>query len=181
MGTQLGGKMLVGDLVVLERNVGKFAEKIVIVDDAHIVDGVEVLLLQVLLETAGRGAGLSRHLRVEEVVAALQGALHEASCIVADTGGHVVGRDVGGCAAGRSQSDGEAAGQVEKHFRHEITGIADRAKAVLLGLLHQLVIGFLKQILKVDQMLEIFHKITLQIRFPIVPSGRSTPILMVIF
>ena len=30
-------------------------------------------------------------------------------------------------------------------------------------MLYQLVIGFLKQILKVDQMLEIFHKITLQI------------------
>ena len=87
---------------------------------------------------------------------------------MADAGGHVVGRDVGGCAARCSQSDREAAGQVEKYFRHEITGVAHRAQAVLLGLLDQLVIGFLKQILKVDQMLEIFHKNTLQKKFPLI-------------
>ena len=167
MGAKLGGIVLVGDLVIFERDIGEFAEEVVVVDDAHIVDGVEMLLLQMLLEAAGGGAGLGGHLRVEEVEAALQGALHEASCVMAYTGGHVIGRDVGGCAARRSQSDGEAAGQVEKHFRHEITGVADRAQTVLLGLLYQLVIGFLKQILKVDQMLEIFHKITLQIRFPL--------------
>ena len=122
-----------------------------------------MLLLDVLLEAAGDGAGLGGHLGVEEVEAALERALKEAAAVVADTAGHVVGRDVGGCAARRSQSDGEAAGQVEKHFRHEITGVADRVQALFLALLDQLVIGFLKQILKVDQMLEIFHKITLQI------------------
>ena len=172
MGTQLGGKVLIGNLVVLEGDVGKLAEEVVVVDDAHIVDGVEVLLLQMLLEAAGGGAGLGGHLGVEEVVAALQCALHQASGVMADTGGHVVGRDVGGCAARRSQSDREAAGQVEKYFRHEITGVAHRAQAVLLGLLDQLVIGFLKQILKVDQMLEIFHKNTLQKKFPLI-FGRA--------
>ena len=64
-----------------------------------------------------------------------------------------------------------------------LTGVADRAQAVILGLLYQLVIGFLKQILKVDQMLEIFHKITLQKSIPFSwdTSGRNAPIFMGIF
>ena len=155
---QLLGEMLIADLVVFEGDVGKAAEEIIVVDDAHILDGIQVLLLQVLLETAGGGAGLGCHLGVQEVEAALQSALHQASCIVTYARGHIVGRDVGGCAARRSQADGEAAGQVEKDFRHKIAGIADGAFSLGLGLLDQVVVGFLKQILKVDQMLEIFHR-----------------------
>ena len=48
--------------------------------------------------------------------------------------------------------------EVEKNFRHEIAGVADSALALGLGLLDKIVVGFLKQILKVDKMLEIFHR-----------------------
>ena len=145
-------------LVVLERNVGEFAEEIVVVDDAHVLDGVKVLLLEMLLEAAGAGARLRRHLSVEEVEAALKSPFQKASCVVADTRGHVVGRNVGGSAARRTQTNCKAAGQVEKNFRHEIAGVTYSVLAVGLGLLDKLVVGFLKQILKVDKMLEIFHR-----------------------
>ena len=72
---------------------------------------------------------------------------------MAGAGGQVVGRDVGGDAAGRSQSDGETARQVEKHLRHEITGIANGIFTLCLGLLYQIVICFLKEILEEDKML----------------------------
>ena len=48
--------------------------------------------------------------------------------------------------------------RTERYFRHEITGVADRSLALGLGLLDKIVIGFLKQILKVDQMFEISHR-----------------------
>ena len=158
MGAQLLTEVSIAVLIVLEGNVGEFAEEIIVVDNSHILDGVKVLLLKVLLEAAGAGAGLGRHLRIEEVEAALESSLKKASCIVADTRGHIVGRNVGGSAARRTQTNCEAAGQVEKNFRHEIAGVTYSVLAVGLGLLDKLVIGFLKQILKVDQMLEIFHR-----------------------
>ena len=158
VGAQLSLVVLIADLVVFEGDVGKLAEEVVVVDDAHILDGVEMLLLQVLLEAAGGRAGLGAHLGVKEVVAALERALQQRAGVVADTAGEVVGRDVGGSAARRSQSDGEAAGQVEKYFRHEVAGVADCALAFGFRLFDKVVVGFLKQILKVDQMFEISHR-----------------------
>ena len=117
-----------------------------------------MLLFQMLLEAAGGGAGLGCHLSVEEVVATFQSALHQASGKVTYAGGHVVGCDIRGSAAGCSQTDGEAAGQVEKYFRHEVTGVANCALAFGFCLLDKVVVGFLKQILKVDQMFEISHR-----------------------
>ena len=58
----------------------------------------------------------------------------------------------------RCSAHREAAGQVEKYFRHEIAGIADGVFPLGLRLLDKRVVGFLKQILKVDQVLEIFQK-----------------------
>ena len=158
MGSQLIPVVVIGDIGFFEGDVDKLAEEIVIVDDAHILHGVQVLLLQMLLEAAGSGAGLGGHLGIQEVEAALQGALQKAAGIVAHARGHVVGCDIRGSTAGRSQPHREAARQVEKHFRHEIAGIADGVFSLRLGLLHQLIVGFLKQILKVDQVLEIFHR-----------------------
>ena len=105
MVAQLIPVVVVGDVGFLEGNVDKLAEEIVIVDDAHVLHGVQVLLLQMLLEAAGGGAGLGGHLGVQEVEAALQGALQKAAGIVADAGGHVVGCDIRGSTAGRSQPD----------------------------------------------------------------------------
>ena len=148
--TELLTVMLVVVLRPLEGHVDKFAEEVVVLDDVH--------PLQMLLETAGDGAGLRGHLGVQEVEAALQSAFKQAASIVADTGGHIVGRDVRRCAARRSQSYREAAGQVEKYFRHEIAGVANGVFPLGLGLLDKCVVGFLKQILKVNQVLEIFQK-----------------------
>ena len=158
MGAQLLAVVCVAVLVVFERNVGEGAEESVVLDDTHIVDAVEMFLLEVFLEAAGGGAGLGSHLGVEEVESALERALHEGTGVVADTAGEIVGRDVRRHAARRSQTDGEAAGQIEKDFRHEVAGVADGVFALVLCLLYQIVIGFLKQILKEDEMLEIFHR-----------------------
>ena len=83
VGFELVAVVLVGNLVVLEGDVGEGAEKVVVVDDAHVLHRVEMLLLQMLLETAGRRARLRRHLGVEEVEAAFQRALHQTARIVA--------------------------------------------------------------------------------------------------
>ena len=148
--TELLPVMLVVVLRSLEGHVDEFAEEVVVLDDVH--------PLQVLLEAAGDGAGLRGHLGVQEVEAALQSAFKQAASVVADTGGHVVGRNVRRCAARRSQSHREAAGQVEKHFRHEIAGVANGVFPLGLCLLDKRVVGFLKQILKVNQVFEIFQK-----------------------
>ena len=153
-----GAEVVISNFSFFEGNVDKLAEEIVIVDNAHILHGVQVLLLQMLLEAAGGGAGLCGHLGIQEVVAALQGALHQAAGVVADAGRHVVGCNIRGSAAWCSQPDREAARQIEKHFRHEIAGVANGEFSIRLSLLHQFIVGFLKQILKVDQMLEIFHR-----------------------
>ena len=117
-----------------------------------------MLLLEVLLETAGGSAGFSAHLGIEEVIASLESALKEAAGIMTYTTGKIIGRNVGGYTARRSQTDRKATGQVEKYFRHEITCIADCALAIGFRLFDKVVIGFLKQILKKDQMLEISHR-----------------------
>ena len=144
-------------LAVFEGNVDKFAEEFIVFDDVHILHGVKLFLLEMLLEAAGDGAGLGCQLRVKEVEAALERALKEAASVVANTCGHVVGRDVGRSATRCSQANGEAAGQVKKYFRHEVAGVAERIFTLCLCLLHQFVVGFLKQILKVDQMLKVSH------------------------
>ena len=105
MVAQLIPVVVIGDIGFLEGDVDKLAEEIVVVDNAHILYGVQALLLQMLLEAAGSGAGLGGHLGVQEVEAALQGALQKAAGIVADAGGHVVGRDIRGSTAGCSQPD----------------------------------------------------------------------------
>ena len=153
VGAQLGLEVLIAVLVVFERDVGELAEEIVVVDNAHILDGIELLLLEVFLKTAGGGAGLGAHLRVKEVVAALERTLQQRAGVVADTTGQIIGRDVGGRAARRSQTDGEAAGQVEKHFRHEVAGVADGPLSVGLALFDERVVRLLKKILKIDEML----------------------------
>ena len=87
--------VLIVVLGVLERNIHKLAEELVIINNSHILDGVEVLLLDVLLEAAGDGAGLGGQLRIEEVEAAFESTLEEAASVVANTGGHVISCDVG--------------------------------------------------------------------------------------
>ena len=82
-------------LGVFEGNVGELAEEFIVLDDVHVLDGVKMLGLDVLLEAAGDGAGLGRHLGIEEVEAALECALEKAASVVTYASGHIVGRYVG--------------------------------------------------------------------------------------
>ena len=74
---QLGLEVVDGVLGLLEGDVGEVHEEVRVLDDVHVT--------QVLLETAGDRAGLGRHLGIQEVEAALKGALHQAASVVADT------------------------------------------------------------------------------------------------
>ena len=150
---KLLGVVFDADVVLFERDIGEFNKEVVVFDNAHILDAVQVLLLQMLLEAAGGRAGLGGHLGIEEIEAALERALEQAAGIVAGAGGHIIGGNVRRGAARRSQSDREAAGQVEQYFRHEKAGVADRALALGPALLDQIVIGLLKQVFKKDQVL----------------------------
>ena len=67
MGPELFFVVVDGVLVLLKRNIREFAEEIRILDDIH--------ELQVLLEPARDRTGLRRHLRVQEIKAALECAL----------------------------------------------------------------------------------------------------------
>ena len=136
-------------LGLLERDVGEVHEEVRVLDDVHVT--------QVLLEAAGDGAGLSRHLGVKEVVAALERALEEAAAVVAYTTGQIVGRDVGRGAFRRSQTHGKTSGQIEQNFRHEIAGVTQRFQALLLCLTDQLVVGLLQKVFKCDQVFQVSH------------------------
>ena len=138
-------------LRLLERHVRELALEARVVDDAGHP-------LQMFLKTAGDGAGLGGELRVEIVEAALQRALQKAAPVVAGARGHIVGRHVRRGAARRAQTRGEAAGQIQQYLGHEVAGVAQRQPALILGLLDQLVVCFLQEIFKVDQMLEISHR-----------------------
>ena len=134
---------------LFERHVREFAEEIRVLDNVH--------HLQVLLEAAGDGAGLRRHLRVEEVVAALERALEQAAAIVAGAAGHVVCGYVRRGAARRAQPDAEAALEVEQYLRHKIAGVSQGPFPLGLRLLHEGVVGLLEQVLKEDQVLQVSH------------------------
>ena len=86
--------MLVAVFSVFEGNIGECAEEVVVVDDPHVVDRVEVLLLQVLLEAACGGACFGTHLGIEEIIAALECAFQKRACIVANSSGEIIGCDV---------------------------------------------------------------------------------------
>ena len=87
--------VLIVVLGVLEGNVHKLAEELAVLDDSHILDGIELLLLDVFLEAAGDSAGFGCHLCIKEVEAALESALEKAASVVAYACGHIVGCDVG--------------------------------------------------------------------------------------
>jgi hypothetical protein len=158
---QLQAVVLVGRAALFVRHVDERAEELGVLDDGH--------HLQVLLEAAGDGAGLGRHLGVEEVVAALERPLEKTPPVAAGAVGHVVRRDVRRRAARRAQTDGEAARQVEQHLRHEIAGIAEGEPPLLLCLPHELVVDLLQQVFKVDEMLQIFH----DLRYPLSLSKKG--------
>ena len=160
MGAELRLKMLITVFRVLKRNIGEGAEEIVVVNDPHIIDRVEMLLLDMLLEAAGGSAGLGSHLGIEEIIAAFKGALQQGTGIVAYTAGEIISCNVGRSTPRCSQSDRETAGKVKEHFRHEITGIADSSFAVSFSLFDEVIICLLKELLEKDEMFKVFQRIT---------------------
>ncbi len=142
---QLLAEVVHAVLVLLERHVGELAEEVRVLDDVH--------PLQMLLETAGDGAGLGGELGVEEIEAALERALHEAASVMAGAAGHVVCSHLGRGAARGAQANGEAPGQVEQDLRHKVTGVSKGALAFVLCLLDEVVVGLLQQVFKEDQVL----------------------------
>ena len=53
----------------------------------------------------------------------------------------------------RTKSNRETVVYVEDHFGHVIASVSDGVHTLILGLLHELVVGAVKKVLKVDQML----------------------------
>lgn len=77
---------------LFERDIHELALEALILDDIH--------TLEVLLKTAGHGAGLGSQLGIQEIEAALQGTLKKAAAVVTGAGRHIIGRHIRGCAAG---------------------------------------------------------------------------------
>ena len=119
---------------------------------------VHLQQLKVLIEPVHHGAGVYTGQGVQEVEAALDAPLHQAAGKLAGVVGHVVGGDVDGTGAGGAEPDGEAARHVQQHLRDVEAGVADGQLALRLCLLHQLVVGVVQQIFKVDQMLQISQR-----------------------
>lgn len=111
-----------------------------------------------LLHALHGGAALGPEQRAQIVVAPLDGPLQDAADIGAVAAGHVVRGDVRRGAAGRPQTAGEAARQVQQHLRNVIAVIAQGDLPLVHRLLHQLVIGLLQQVLEKNQMLQILHR-----------------------
>ena len=117
-------------------------------------------------------ARLGREQRIEIVIAALDAALENAAGIRADLARHVVRAHVDAAGIRRTQAAREAAGQVQQRLRHKVTGVAQGVFPFRLGLLYQLVVGLLQQILKIDQMLQVFHGL-----LPPLTVRRGSPVL----
>ena len=160
MGLQLLAIVQIAVFGFLEGYVGEFAEEVGVLDDVHVLHGVQVLLHQVLLEPAGDGARLGGHLGIQEVEPALQGPLHQAAAEVTGPGGHVVGGHVRRAAAGGPQAHREAAREIQQNLRHEVAGVAQSPAALGLGLLDQIIVGLLQQILHKDQVFQVPHIIS---------------------
>ena len=136
---------------------------------------VDLQDLKVLHCTVHHGAGVNAYHRVEELVAALDAALDERACELAGVVGHVVGCDVDGAGVRRAQTHREAVAYVEQRLGNMVAGIAEGEVAFRLCLLHQLVVGVLKQTFKVDQMLKIFQMLHLFFKFSILWSSGIMP------
>ena len=74
-----------------------------------------------------------------------------------------------------AQTHREAVAYVEQRLRNMVAGIAEGEVAFRLCLLHQLVVGVLKQTFKVDQMLKIFQMLHLFFKFSILWSSGIMP------
>ena len=140
-------------LVALHGRVDLRDEELLIL---HRVDEEEMLLHAL----HGRAAFRAEK-GIEIVVPAFDGALEKGAGIGAGAVGHVIAGDIRGCAARRAEPGRKAAGKVEQNFRDVVAAVAQRIVSLLYCLCDKLVVCILKQILKIDQMLKVFHAIHL--------------------
>ena len=122
----------------------------------HRVDEEKVLLHAL----HGRAAFRAKE-GIEVIIAAFDGALEKGAGIGAGAVGHVVAGNVGGCAARRAEPGRKAAGKIEQDFGYVVAVVAQRIVSLFYRLCDELVVGILKQVLKIDQMLKVFHAIHL--------------------
>ena len=113
--------------------------------------------LHVLDASVHHGAAVGGDDAVGEIEAALDGPLQQGAAVFAQEAGQVVGGDIHRAGARRTQPDGKGARQVEQRFRRVLTGVGDAHFTLLLGLPDQLVVGFLQEVLKVVQVLQVFQ------------------------
>ena len=116
---------------------------------------------KVLLHTLHGGAGLCAEEGVEVVVPALDCAFENGAGVRTCAVGHVIARHVRGCAAGRAESGGEAAGQVQQGLRDIVAVVSQGQLAVRDRLRDKLVLRVLQQVLEEDQMFEILQALHL--------------------
>ena len=155
-----------GEVLVRERHVHHAHEKLRV----FLLHKAEDL--KMLVTAVHHLARLGREQRVEIVITALDAALENAAGVRADLARHVVRAHVDAAGVRRTQAAREAAGQVQQRLRHEIAGVAQGVFPLRLGLLYQLVVGLLQQILKIDQMLQVFHGL-----LPPLTVRRGSPVL----
>ncbi len=146
----IAGHCVVGDL---EGHVGVGHEEIGVL--------VDLEDLEVLHGAVHHRAGVDADQRVQILVAALNGALEQGAGVLAGVVGHVVGGDVDGTGVRGAEPGREAVVNVEQDLGDVEAGIAQADAAIGLRFFHKLIVGVLKQVLKVDQMLKIFQMLHL--------------------
>ena len=152
---------LEGDVTVGHKEVGRLVDP----EDLEVLHGA-----------VHHGAGVHTDHGVQELVAALNAALHQSTGVLAGVVGHVVGGDVDGAGVGGAQSHGEAVADVEQSFGDMVAGVAEADVALGLSLFDQLIIGVLKQVFKEDKMLKIFQMLHLFYRISMFWSASFTPL-----
>ena len=122
---------------------------------------VELEYFEMLVKAVHHRAGVHACKTIEEVVASLHTALKQGAGKLAGVVRHIVGRHVDRTGPRCAQTHGETVVQIEQYLGNVEAGIADGKLALRLCLLYQFVVGFIEELFKVDQMLEILQMVHL--------------------
>ena len=107
--------------------------------------------LHVLHAAVHHGAAVGGDDAVQEIEPAFHRALQQGARVLAKEAGKVVGGDLHGTGARGAQPGGEGPRKIQQGLGGIVADAADADIALALRLLHQDVVGLLKQILKEDQ------------------------------
>ena len=94
---------------------------------------------------------------VGKVVAALDSALKQGAAVLAEEAGHVIGRHFHGTGARCAQTRGKRARQVQQRLGCVLADVCHADLPLALRLQDKLILSFLQEIFKIEQVLEIFH------------------------